>query len=110
MTFVLLIFAGALLCNCIPHLVAGLQGTPFPTPFAKPRGIGHSPPLVNFAWGSGNLLLGLFLALRHLPPATPITGFLTLALGFLVVGTYLSMHFGKVRRVESARAPAPEGV
>ena len=31
-------FTGAFLCNCIPHLCAGLQGMPFPTPFATPRG------------------------------------------------------------------------
>lgn len=106
MTFALLIFAGALLCNCIPHLVAGLQGISFPTPFAKPRGIARSPSLVNFAWGSANLLLGLFLALRRLPHAAPITGPLALALGFLAVGTYLSMRFGRARRAASAQASA----
>lgn len=98
MTYVLLIFAGALLCNCIPHLVAGLQGTPFPTPFATPRGIGNSPSLVNFAWGSTNLLLGFLVVLGRLPLVPPIPGSLALALGFLAVGTYLSLHFAKVRR------------
>ena len=27
--------AGALLCNCIPHLTAGLRGERFPSPFGK---------------------------------------------------------------------------
>lgn len=38
-------FAGAFLCNALPHLAAGLQGRPFPTPFATPHGVGDSPPL-----------------------------------------------------------------
>jgi len=42
MSYAVIFFAGAFLCNCIPHLCAGLQGMPFPTPFAKPRGIGKS--------------------------------------------------------------------
>ncbi len=62
MTYLLLFLAGALLCNAIPHLAAGLRGEPFPTPFAKPRGVGLSPPLVNFLWGLLNLVVGLWLA------------------------------------------------
>lgn len=52
MKFVAFFLAGALLCNGIPHLSSGLTGSPFPTPFAKPRGVGASPPLVNFFWGA----------------------------------------------------------
>ena len=61
MIYVALFFAGAFLCNAVPHLVAGLQGQPFPTPFARPRGIGNSPPVVNFLWGLFNLLVGGWL-------------------------------------------------
>lgn len=43
--------AGLFLCNCLPHLAAGLQGQPFPSPFSKPRGVGNSSPLVNVLWG-----------------------------------------------------------
>jgi hypothetical protein len=66
MEYVCHFFAGAFLCNCIPHLVAGLQGAPFPTPFAKPRGVGNSSPPVNFLWGSFNLPAGV--ALLSAPP------------------------------------------
>ena len=41
---VTLFFCGMLLCNCVPHLVCGLQGEPFPTPFEKPHGVGFSSP------------------------------------------------------------------
>ncbi len=65
MTYVALFFAGAFLCNCIPHLAAGLMGMPFPSPFAKPSGKGDSLPLVNFLWGAFNLIAGLVLLVRN---------------------------------------------
>jgi len=89
-------FAGAFLCNCIPHLVAGLQGAAFPTPFAKPRGVGNSSALVNFMWGAFNLAAGVGLV-----SASPITielgtPFYVFAAGFLALGAYLAVRFGKV--------------
>ncbi|HLN22921.1 MAG TPA: hypothetical protein VK558_02945 [Patescibacteria group bacterium] len=98
MTAIVLFFAGALLCNSIPHLTRGLSGAPFPTPFAKPHGIGDSSPLVNVLWGSVNLLAGTVLLTKH--PATVGLNpeFAALAIGFLVVGIFASQHFGKVRR------------
>lgn len=98
MNYILLILAGALGCNGIPHTVAGLQGRPFPTPFAKPPGVGSSSPLVNFAWGSANLVLGLVLGSRRMALAAPVPGVLASAAGFVATGTYLSWHFGKVRK------------
>jgi hypothetical protein len=97
MTYLLLFLAGALLCNAIPHLAAGLRGEPFPTPFAKPPGEGESPPLVNFVWGSGNAFAGVALALWRAPDIDCWTGVGVAALGWLVIGTYLAVHFGKVR-------------
>ncbi len=90
-------FAGMLLCNCIPHLAAGLRGEPFPTPFAKPRGVGLSSPILNFFWGSANLAFGAFLARRSLALGEPVPALIAIAIGFLIMGSYLSRHFGKVR-------------
>lgn len=98
MNYVLLVLAGAFGCNAIPHTVAGLQGWPFPTPFAKPPGIGNSPPNINFAWGSANLLLSLAIAARHVRRAAPIPAILLGTVGFVATGAYLSQHFGEVRR------------
>jgi hypothetical protein len=96
--FVVLFFAGAFLCNSVPHVVSGLQGVPFPTPFAKPRGVGKSPPVVNFLWGFLNLLLGLFL-LGEQPVSVGVNPqFATVLIGALAFGIYLSRHFGKVWR------------
>lgn len=48
-------FGGALLANSIPHIVAGLMGKGFQTPFAKPPGQGLSTAATNVAWGFVNL-------------------------------------------------------
>jgi hypothetical protein len=54
-------FAGVFLTNTIPHLVHGVSGDKFPTPFAHPPGKGLSSPLVNVLWALLNLALGLLL-------------------------------------------------
>ena len=97
MTYALLFLAGALLCNCIPHLAAGLRGEAFPTPFASPPGQGLSSPVVNFVWGAGNLLIGLELLAANLDAGDPRFGRLALIAGFVGLGLFLSYHFGRVR-------------
>jgi hypothetical protein len=104
MNYVALFFAGAFLCNSIPHLVAGLQGAPFPSPFAKPRGVGDSSPLVNFLWGFFNLLAGLVLLARNPVSLGLNAEFLTLLAGALAIGLQLSLHFGKVQRDKAAKS------
>ena len=98
MKFVALFFAAAFLCNSIPHLVAGLQGAAFPTPFATPRGVGNSPPLVNFLWGVFNACVGIALLVHS--PLVIGWNLETLAFlaGVLVPGAYLARHFARVRR------------
>jgi hypothetical protein len=101
MSYVALFFAGAFLCNCIPHLCSGLQGSSFPTPFAKPRGVGDSSAIVNFLWGAANLLIGIHLLSRHPVEIGVNPSFVTLVVGVLLMGTYLSVHFAKVREHKS---------
>jgi hypothetical protein len=98
MNAIVLLLAGALFCNCVPHLASGLQGAPFPTPFAKPRGVGNSSPLVNFYWGAFNLAVGVAILSRSPLPLTPSLDLLAFLVGFLGLGTYLALHFGKVGR------------
>ena len=97
MTCLALFFAGAFLVNALPHLAAGLLGQGFPTPFAKPHGVGFSSPVVNFAWGSFNLATGLVLLDGHPVPEllSPEAGALTA--GFLALGFFAARHFGRVR-------------
>lgn len=103
MNIVTLFFAGAFLCNSIPHLCAGLMGQLFPSPFSKPAGIGDTPPVVNFLWGFFNFLVGIYLLSRY-PVAVGFSpNFVALMVGVLVMGLQLSLHFGKVQRDKSAK-------
>jgi hypothetical protein len=95
MNYLALFFAGAFLCNSIPHLTSGLQGRPFPTPFAKPHGVGMSPPVVNFLWGALNLLAGAALLSRHPVEVGFNSGFVALTLGILAVGIFSAIHFSR---------------
>ena len=55
-------FFGALfLSNAVPHLVSGVMGRPFQSPFAKPPGEGLSSSRVNVLWGSLNAVFGYLL-------------------------------------------------
>jgi hypothetical protein len=89
-------FAGAFLCNSIPHLVAGLQGRKFPTPFSIPATIGYSSALTNMFWGVANAVAGLLLT-----DAAPITvglnaGCISAFLGAIGTGIFVAKHFGRV--------------
>ena len=96
MIWVAWFFAGAFLCNALPHLAAGLQGRPFPSPFAKPRGVGLSSPLVNVLWGLFNVVAGLVL-LSLQPVSIGLNApFVVVIVGALAIGVYLALHFGKV--------------
>jgi hypothetical protein len=55
---------GVFLANAIPHVVSGVTGRPFQSPFAKPRGEGLSSSTVNVVWGFFNLVIGYVLVCR----------------------------------------------
>ncbi len=57
-------FGGAFLANTIPHLVSGITGSPFQSPFAKPPGEGLSSSTVNVLWGMFNLVMAYLLLVR----------------------------------------------
>jgi len=54
-------FAGGFITNAIPHLVNGISGNAFPTPFADPPGRGLSSPTVNVLWALFNMFVGYLL-------------------------------------------------
>ena len=91
-------FTGAFFCNALPHLAAGLQGNAFPTPFAKPRGIGNSSALVNVLWGFCNVIAGAGLLTVHPMAVEWSLDFGVACLGGLFLGVYLARHFARQRR------------
>ncbi|MHC5543314.1 hypothetical protein ACYOEI_34255, partial [Singulisphaera rosea] len=57
-------FGGVFLANTIPHLVSGISGSPFQSPFASPPGEGLSSSTVNVLWGMFNLAVAYLLVVR----------------------------------------------
>ena len=94
MMYLALFFAGALVCNAIPHLVTGLTGQRFFTPWAKPRGVGLSSPLENALWGSANLVVGVGIVTRTASQNVP-HGLVAIAAGFVLGAIGLSIVFGR---------------
>ncbi len=89
-------FGGAFLSNAIPHLVSGMMGRPFQSPFAKPPGQGLSSSTVNVLWGVFNLVLGYLLVgrvgdfeLRDTPDVV------ALGLGFFLIAILSARQFGR---------------
>lgn len=54
-------FGGVFLANAVPHVVSGMMGRAFQSPFAKPPGQGLSSSTVNVLWGFLNLAVGYVL-------------------------------------------------
>jgi hypothetical protein len=89
-------FGGAFLANTVPHLVAGMMGRPFQSPFAKPPGQGLSSSTVNVLWGFFNLVVGYLLVCRigqfELRSAADVSA---LGLGVLLMSVMLARQFGR---------------
>lgn len=90
-------FGGAFLVNAVSHLVNGLSGRSFPTPFASPPGKGQSSPTVNVLWGALNAVVGYFLVLhvgefhvRNMADA------LVAGIGGLLMALMLARTFGRI--------------
>ena len=87
---------GAVLANAVPHLVSGLMGRAFQTPFATPPGEGLSSSSVNLLWGFANLVIGYLLVCRVGEFDMRDTGqVVALGLGALLLGVGISRHFGR---------------
>jgi len=87
---------GAVLTNAVPHFVSGVMGRPFQSPFAKPRGQGHSSSTVNVLWGFVNLAIGYLLVLRVGDfdlRSTPDV--VALGLGTFLMGVVTARLFGR---------------
>jgi hypothetical protein len=90
------VFGGAFLTNAVPHLVSGLMGRPFQSPFAKPPGQGLSSSTVNVLWGVFNLVVAYLLVCRvgafDLRDTKDV---LALGTGILLLSVATARHFGR---------------
>ena len=62
--YVAYFFGGAFLANSLPHLINGVSGHPFQSPFASPPGVGLSSAVTNVLWGLLNLAVAYLLVCR----------------------------------------------
>jgi hypothetical protein len=96
LTLVSYFFGGAFLTNAVPHLVSGVMGEPFQSPFAKPPGQGLSSSTVNVLWGVLNIVIGYLLVCRigdfGLRTTSHVIAF---GLGILLMGLFLARQFGR---------------
>jgi hypothetical protein len=98
---------GAFLNNSLPHLVSGLMGRPFQSPFATPPGEGFSSSTVNVLWGFFNLVVAYLLICRvgnfDLHSTMDVA---SLGLGMLLLSLFCGRHFG---RFNGGNTPAKSG-
>lgn len=90
-------FFGSLFCaNSIPHLVSGMMGRAFQSPFAKPPGKGLSSSTMNVLWGAFNLAVGygLILHVGAFDLRNPAEAGVVAA-GALVIALHSARHFGQ---------------
>jgi len=59
--YVACFFSGVFLTNSLLHLIHGINGDAFPTPFANPPGTGLSSPVINVFWAVFNIIIGVLL-------------------------------------------------
>jgi hypothetical protein len=96
-------FGGVFLANAVPHLVSGMMGRPFQSPFANPPGQGFSSSTVNVLWGFFNVVVGYLLVLRVGSfELRSTTNALALGAGVLLISCQMARHFG---RFNSGNAP-----
>jgi hypothetical protein len=95
--FIAYFFGGVLLINSVPHLVAGVSGNPFQSPFASPPGQGLSSSTVNVLWATLNLFVAYLLLLRvgnfDLRRTKCVAPF---GLGVFIVAIQLARLFGRL--------------
>jgi putative Ca2+/H+ antiporter (TMEM165/GDT1 family) len=89
-------FGGVFLANAIPHVVSGMMGRPFQSPFAKPPGEGFSSSTVNVLWGFINVLVGYVLVCRvgdfELKDTSDVAA---LGAGAFLISLFLARRFGR---------------
>jgi hypothetical protein len=89
-------FGGLFLANSIPHIVSGLMGRAFQSPFATPSGKGLSSSTVNVLWGWLNIGVGYALTLHvgHFDIHS-LANVAAFGLGGILISIVSARHFGQ---------------
>jgi hypothetical protein len=94
---------GIFLANSIPHIVSGIMGHPFQSPFAKPSGEGLSSSTVNVIWGFFNVAVAYLLIFHvgafDLHSASDV---FAMGIGAFLIALFSARHFGKFHGGDSS--------
>ncbi len=96
--FIIAVAFGFFVTNSLPHIIPGIHGKPFYSPFATPPVKGKSSAVVNVLWGYFNIVVAYILYVAadiNLKNLTEGIGFL---LGILVTSLILAITFGRNNR------------
>lgn len=96
-------FGAVFFANALAHLVAGVSGQPFPTPFASPPFRGLSSPTVNVFWALVNVALAYVLLVRVGP--FNIRSWPDAVVGFVGFGAMAFQVAGSLTRLRGKSAP-----
>ena len=98
-------FGGVFLANAIPHIVSGMMGRPFQSPFAKPSGEGLSSSTVNVIWGFFNGMVA-YLLIFHVGTFDlhSTSDVFAMGMGAFLIALFSARHFGKFH---GGNSPAP---
>lgn len=89
-------FGGAFAANAVPHVVSGMLGRAFQSPFAIPPGKGLSSSTVNVLWGFFNVAIAYLLVLRvGLFDFHATACILPFSLGALLISIFSARYFGQ---------------
>jgi len=93
--YIAVFFSGCFSTNAVPHFVYGITGNKFPTPFAKPSGIGLSSPTTNVLWALFNMVVAyLLFTVAPIDRAHPVCMIVFFA-GIALMSIFSSVHFQK---------------
>ena len=88
-------FSAAFISNAVPHLVNGISGDKFPTPFSKPPGKGLSSPLTNVLWAMLNVAIGYILLRASNMTSDSILALVVFFAGFTAMSISSALNFQK---------------
>lgn len=94
-SYLFCLLAGMLISNSLPHLIQGVSGNRFPTPFSKPPGVGLSSAFLNVIWGLANLIVGYILYKSGNVSNGGTWAFIIFFIGFAAVSLMSSLNFAK---------------
>ena len=84
--------SGVFVVNTIPHLIHGVSGEKFPSPFDKPHGKKLSSPTLNVIWAFLNFSIFSAIVYFNQSSFTAIHGVIMLV-GAFAMAIFLSSYF-----------------